>query len=239
MTTPHRTRNRDDAGKTSRRSLADSAGRIGALLLLAFASACAPATPTGGALSPTPRGSYSWSVEPGDLIRLKNWGAPEQSGDLIVNERGIVLIPTVGHIPVQGMSPDSLERTIVRAFSGRVDASRVDVQILRPITVTGGVRQPNVQIADASASVLSLVAKSGGAIRTGGDSRVFLVRTGTPTREVSVADRIGDLDVRSSDQLYVQDPSFAIRNDVTIRAAYAIVQFIATIVTVYYLIRQN
>jgi protein involved in polysaccharide export with SLBB domain len=239
VTIPHRTPTRDDAGTTSRRVRAGSAARLGAVLLLSGVVACAASAPRGGDIAPTPRGTYSWSVEPGDVIRLKNWGAPEQSGDLVVNERGIVLVPTVGHLPVQGITPDSLERRVIRAFAGRVDPSRVEVQVLRPITVTGGVKQPSVQVVDASTSVLSLVARAGGAIRPGGDSRVYLVRTGVPTREVSVADRIGDLDVRSSDQLYVQDPPYAIRNATTIQSAYQVVQFAATLVTIFYLIRQK
>ena len=238
MTISHRTPTRDDAGTTSRR-VAGTAARFGALLLLASAVACAAGTPRGGDIAPTPRGTYRWTVEPGDIVRLKNWGAPEQSGDLLVNERGIVLVPTVGHLPVQGIATDSLERRIISAFSGRVDPSRVEVQVIRPITVTGGVKQPSVQLADASTSVLSLVAKAGGAIRPGGDSHVYIVRTGVPTREVSVADRIGDLDLRSSDQLYVQDPPFAVRNAMTIQSAYQVVQFAATLVTIFYLIRQK
>jgi len=212
--------------------------RVSALLLFVSAAACTPATPVSSSVMPTPRGT-TWVVEPGDMIRLKNWGAPEQSGDLIVNERGTVLIPTVGQLAVQGITPDSLERRVVRAFSGRVDASRVDVQLFRPITVTGGVKTPSVQLVDAPTSVLSLVAKSGGAIRPGGDNKVYVVRPGEPTREVSVADRIGDLGVRASDQLYVQDPPFAVRNELTIRSAYEFVQFSATLLTIYYLIRRN
>lgn len=212
--------------------------RASAFLLLVSAAACTPATPRSSSVMPVPRGN-TWVVEPGDMIRLKNWGAPEQSGDLIVNERGTVLIPTVGQLPVQGISPDSLERRIVRAFTGRVDASRVDVQLFRPITVTGGVKNPSVQLVDAPTSVLSLVAKSGGAIRPGGDNKVYVVRPGEPTREVSVADRIGDLGIRASDQLYVQDPPFAVRNELTIRSAYELVQFSATLLTIYYLIRRN
>jgi protein involved in polysaccharide export with SLBB domain len=212
--------------------------RVSALLLFVSATACTPATPRSSSVMPSPRGN-TWVVEPGDMIRLKNWGAPEQSGDLIVNERGTVLIPTVGQIPVQGITPDSLERRIVRAFTGRVDASRVDVQLFRPITVTGGVKTPSVQFVDAPTSVLSLVAKSGGAIRPGGDNKVYVVCPGEPTREVSVADRIGDLGVRASDQLYVQDPPFAVRNELTIRSAYEFVQFSATLLTIYYLIRRN
>ena len=186
-----------------------------------------------------PRGTYSWSVEPGDIVRLKNWSAPEQSGDLTVNERGVVLVPTVGQLEVQGLSPDSLERRIVRAFAGRIDASRVDVALLRNITVTGGVKNPSVQLVEGSASVLSLVAKAGGAIKTGGDAKVYVVRPGQATREVSVADRVGDLNVKATDQLYVQDPPFAVRNEMNIRAAYEFVQFMATLVTIYFLVRDK
>jgi protein involved in polysaccharide export with SLBB domain len=186
-----------------------------------------------------PHGADRWSVEPGDVVRLKNWSAPEQSGDLTVNERGVVLVPTVGQLSVIGMSADSLEQRIVRAFAGRIDPSRVDVQLLRPITVTGGVKNPNVQLVEGSATVLSLIAKSGGAIKTGGDTKVYVVRAGQATREVSVADRVGDLGLRASDQLYVQDPPFAVRNEMNIRAAYEFVQFMATLVTIYFLVRDK
>jgi protein involved in polysaccharide export with SLBB domain len=201
--------------------------------------ACSSGVPHGADIAPVPRGTYSWSVEPGDVVRLKNWSVPEQSGDLIVNERGIVLVPTVGQLDVQGLSADSLQQRIVRAFAGRIDASRVDVQLLRSITVTGGVKNPNVQLVEGSTSVLSLIAKAGGAIKTGGDTKVYVVRPAQTTREVSVADRVSDLGVRSSDQLYVQDPPFAVRNEMNIRAAYEFVQFMATLVTIYYLVRQK
>jgi protein involved in polysaccharide export with SLBB domain len=201
--------------------------------------ACSSGVPHAADIAPVARGTYSWVVEPGDVVRLKNWSAPEQSGDLTVNERGVVLVPTVGQLDVQGLSADSLERRIVRAFAGRIDPSRVDVALLRSITVTGGVKTPNVQLVEGSASVLSLVAKAGGAIKTGGDVRVYVVRPGQATREVSVADRIGDLNVKATDQLYVQDPPFAVRNEMNIRAAYEFVQFMATLVTIYYLVRQK
>jgi protein involved in polysaccharide export with SLBB domain len=195
--------------------------------------------PRGADVAPVPRGADRWSVEPGDVVRLKNWSAPEQSGDLTVNERGVVLVPTVGQLTVIGMSADSLQQRIVRAFAGRIDPSRVDVQLLRPITVTGGVKSPNVQLVDGATSVLSLIAKSGGAIKSGGDTKIFVVRPGQATREVSVADRVGDLGLRASDQLYVQDPPFAVRNEMNIRAAYEFVQFMATLVTIYYLVKQK
>lgn len=207
--------------------------------MFAGAAACTPAVPRAASIAPTPRGAYPWTVEPGDVVRLKNWSAPEQSGDLPVNERGVVLVPTVGTLAVQGLTTDSLQQRIVRAFSGRIDPSRVDVQLFRPITVTGGVKNPSVQLVDGSTSVLSLVAKAGGTVRPGGDSRVFIVRANEPTREVSVADRIGDLGIRSSDQLYVQDPPFVVRNELAIRSAYELVQFGLGLLTIYYLVRKD
>jgi len=208
-------------------------------LLLAGAVGCTPGIPRAAEIAPTPRGEYPWTVEAGDIVRLKNWSAPDQSGDLPVNERGIVLVPTVGSLEVQGLTTDSLQQRITHAFSGRIDPSRVDVQLFRPITVTGGVKNPSVQLVDGSTSVLSLIAKAGGAIRPGGDNRVFIVRSGAPTREISVADRVGDLGIRSSDQLYVQDPPFVVRNELAIRAAYELVQFGLGLFTIYYLIRRN
>ena len=201
--------------------------------------ACAAGVPHAADVAPVPHGTYNWTVEPGDIIRLKNWSAPEQSGDLTVNERGVVLVPTVGQLDVQGLSADSLQQRIARAFAGRIDPSRVDVQLLRNITVMGGVKAPNVQLVEGSTTVLSLIAKAGGAIKTGGDTKTYVVRPGQATREISVADRVGDLGLRASDQLYVQDPPFAVRNEMNIRAAYEFVQFMATLVTIYYLVRQK
>jgi protein involved in polysaccharide export with SLBB domain len=208
-------------------------------LLLAGVVACTPGIPRAAEIAPTPRGEFPWTVEAGDIVRLKNWSAPDQSGDLPVNERGTVLVPTVGSLDVQGLTTDSLQQRITRAFSGRIDPSRGDVQLFRPITVTGGVKNPSVQLVDGSTSVLSLIAKAGGAIRPGGASRVFIVRPSEPTREVSVADPVGALGVRAGDQLYVQDPPFVVRNELAIRAAYELVQFGLGVFTIYYLIRRN
>ena len=214
------------------------------LLLLAMgvalvATACVPAVPRSSSVLPSPRSGVSWQVEPGDVIRLRNWGSPEQSGDLLVNDHGVVLVPSVGRLAVSGASPDSVERQIVRAYAGRLDPSRVEVTILRPIAVVGGVRAPGVQLADPSSSVLSLIVRGGGPIRPGGDTRVYLLRTGEAAREVSLADRVADLGLRATDELYVQDPPFVVRNELSIRAAFELLQFTASLVTLIYLVRRG
>jgi hypothetical protein len=110
--------------------------------------------------------------------------------------------------------------------------------MLRPIAVVGGVKNSGVQLADPSTSVLSLMVRAGGPVRTGGDVRVFVLRPGETTREVSTADLVADLGLRSTDQLYVQDPSFLLRNEGALRSVFGGLQLVAGALTVMYLVRR-
>lgn len=210
------------------------------MLAVALAmAACVPPVPVAPDAQPMARGTNLWLVESGDVIRLRTWLTADQSGDLPVNERGQVLIPNVGRMSVAGLSPAAVEAQIVRAYATRVDSSRVEVTFLRPVSVVGGVKAAGVQLADPSASVLSLVSRAGGPIRSGGDLRAYLLRVGKPTREISLADRASELGIRSTDQLYVQDPPFVIRNQVAIQSVFEVLGFISSSLTILYLIRRN
>lgn len=189
-------------------------------------------------MQPTARGANQWLVEPGDVIRLRVWLAADQSGDLAVNERGQVLVPTVGRLTVVGLTPPVVENLIVRAYAARLDSSKVEVTFLRPVSVVGGVKVPGIQLADPSATVLSLISRTGGPLRPGGDLRVYLLRIGEATHEISTADRVSDIGIRSSDQLYVQDPPFVVRNEIAVRTAFELLQFISTALTIVLLVRR-
>jgi polysaccharide export outer membrane protein len=207
--------------------------------MLLLAAACVPSVPEAPTVAPAPRNAPQWVVESGDVIRLRVWLSPEASGDLPVNERGVVLVPTVGRMTVTGLSPTAVESQIVRGFAGRLDSSRVEVTFLRPVAVVGGVKTPGVQLADPSASVLSLIARAGGPTRPGGDVRAFLIRIGEPVREISPGDRVSDLGIRSTDQLYAQDPPFAVRNEIAIRTVTEVLSIVGSIVTIVLLITRN
>ena len=59
--------------------------RLGALVAFSALVACSAGVPHGADIAPVPRGTFAWTVESGDVVHLKNWSAPEQSGDLTVN----------------------------------------------------------------------------------------------------------------------------------------------------------
>ena len=212
--------------------------RSACILALGLAG-CVPTIPLAPEVQPVARGTNQWLVEPGDVIRLRTWLTTDQSGDLPVNERGQVLVPNVGRLTVVGLSPAAVEVQIVRAYSGRIDSSRVEVTFLRPVSVVGGVKTAGVQWADPSASVLSLISRAGGPIRAGGDLRAFLLRVGETTHEISTADRVSDLGIRSTDQLYVQDPPFVIRNQAAIQSVFEILNFLSTSVTIFFIVRRS
>lgn len=212
--------------------------RRATLPALVALGACVPAVPLSPTTQPTPRAANEWLVEPGDVIRLRVWLAPDQSGDLPVNERGQILVPTVGRLTVAGRTPPVVEAQIVHAYATRLDSSKVEVLFLRPVSVLGGVKTPGIQLADPSATVLSLISRAGGPLRPGGDVRAYLLRIGEPTREVSLADHVSDVGIRSSDQLYVQDPPFVVRNEMAIRSAFELMQVVSTIITLIVLVRR-
>lgn len=215
------------------------AARRCVFMITLLAGGCVPTIPLTPEIAPVARGTNQWLVESGDVIRLRTWLTTDQSGDLPVNERGQVLIPNVGRLTVAGLSPTAVETLIVRAYSGRLDSSRVEVTFLRPVSVLGGVKSAGVQLADPSSSVLSLISRAGGPIRSGGDLRAFLLRAGEPTREISTADRVSDLGIRSTDQLYVQDPPFVIRNQAAIQSVLEVLNFLSTSLTIFFLVRRG
>lgn len=194
-----------------------------------------PVAPT---VRPVGSGISDWVAEAGDIVRLRAWLTTDQSGDLPVNERGEVMVPTVGRLKVTGMTPAAVEAAIVRAYASRLDSTRIEVVFLRPISVMGGVKNPGVQLADPSSTVLSLVSRAGGPLRPQGDLKVYLLRVDEPTREVSVADRAAELGVRTSDQIYVEDPPFVVRNEAAIRTALDLLSALASTLTIVLLIRR-
>ncbi len=222
--------------------------RRGALLLtLLLAAGCVPAVPRSPQLRPSATGTVQWIVEPGDVVRLRTFESSSTAGaaptivdnNIPVNERGEILLPNVGRVTVIGLTPTAVERTVVNSYAGRLDSTRVEVTFLRPLAVLGGVKQPGVQLAEPSASVVTLAARAGGPTRVGGDFRVFLLRPGSPNLEVSTADRVSELNVRSTDQLYIQDPSFAVRNEAGFRAIFEVVALITSSLTILFLITRK
>ena len=190
-----------------------------AALLLAALLSVAGATPL--AAQGLPAGSATASAAqaaapgliPGDVVRVRVWREPDLSGDFAVDENGTVVLPRLGRIDAAGVPPAALRERVVRGYTAFLNHTSVEVTLLRRVQVLGAVRNPGLYPVDATMTVGDALALAGGTTPQGHPDRVVLVhRDGGGGTVVSRRTLIGDSPLRSGDQVFVPERSWASRN---------------------------
>src|SRR5665213_500648 len=152
-------------------------------------------------------------LKPGDMVRLRVWREPDLSGDFQVDEAGVVVFPRVGSVSVLMISPDSLKRTLINAYSEYLKDPSIDVTLLRRITVGGAVRTPGLYPVDATMTINDVLALAGGPTPEGKHNEVTLIRDGhTIATELNKSARVDESPLQSGDQIYVPERSWLSRN---------------------------
>ena len=185
-----------------------------------------------------PRGSDSLMVAsanlgPGDFILLKIWREPDLSDTVQVDNAGVAVFPKLGPMKVTGIGPDSLERVLVRDYGRYLQNPSVKVTILRRITIWGAVMRPGTYPVDLTMTITDALALAGGASSDGKSDKVEL-RRGSMRGMIDLSrgpKRVGDLSLRSGDQLVVPQRSWVSRNPGVVVAA------LGTLATVAFLFR--
>ena len=204
-------------------------------LVLAVLLAVAP----GMVLSQTgPRGTdsarvTSASLGPGDFILVKIWREPDLSDTVQVDNSGVAVFPKLGPIEVTGIRPDSLERLLVHDYSRYLQNPSIKVTVLRRITIWGAVMRPGTYPVDLTMAITDALALAGGASSEGKSDKVEL-RRGSMRRMIDLSgetERVGDLSLRSGDQLLVPRRSWVSRNPGVVVAA------LGSLTTLIYLLR--
>ena len=109
----------------------------------------------------------SYSINPGDNIQLRLWGAYQFAGTLTVDPQGNIFIPNVGPLKVAGVNNGQLQGIVQQAVR-RVYVSNVGVyaalEQAQPVKVlvTGSVTQPGSYGGVSSDSVLAYLDRAGG-----------------------------------------------------------------------------
>lgn len=117
-------------------------------------------------------------VSPGDVVRVTVFRKPELTGEMDVAPDGSLVHPLYRAVNVAGITEGEMEQRI-RAFLTRYEAepSFVIERMVR-VTVSGEVRQPNVQLLKPSATVFEALTRAGGATERGSLQRVSLYHKG-------------------------------------------------------------
>jgi polysaccharide export outer membrane protein len=174
----------------------------------------------------------------GDMVRVTVFRNPELTTEAKVSERGTILFPMIGEVPVSGLTPSQAGQRIGdKLRSGRyVVNPEVTVSMMqvnsRQVSVLGNVIKPGrYPIDSTSVRVTDFIANAGGISPTGSDSvTVLMNRGGRQERiEVDLADmfRRGDLSsniaLEPGDTIYVNKaPMVYVYGEVQKGGAYRI-----------------
>lgn len=152
-------------------------------------------------------------LRPGDLIRLKIWREDSLSGDYVVDEDGVVVLPLLGPRVVTGLSPDSIKVALVEEYAEYLTHRSIDVIPMWRINVLGAVNKPGLYPVDATMTIADVLALAGGATSQGKTDKFELIRDGvTISARVTQQTLVGQLPIRSGDQLFVREKNWISRN---------------------------
>ena len=109
----------------------------------------------------------SYTINPGDNIQLRMWGAYQFSGNLTVDPQGNIFIPNVGPVRIAGITNGVLQSTVeqrVRQIYRANVGVYAALETAQPVKVfvTGFVMQPGYYGGVAADSVLSYLDRAGG-----------------------------------------------------------------------------
>ena len=201
------------------------------VVLLAVTMALPSVKPLAGqsaAAAPAAPPAAEALLRPGDVVRLKIWREPDLSGELVVDEGGVVTFPKLGPMLVTTLAPDALKRTLTDEYQKYLLNPSIEITLLRRVTVLGAVRRAGVYPLDPTMTIADALAMAGGVAPEGSTDRVEVRRVGERiATNLDARTRIADTPIRSGDQLYVPERSWLSRNSAVVTSAASILSSVA------------
>lgn len=188
---------------------------IGLAILAGCSTAATSETPA--YLTPQETAAADVFVRPGDQVALHIWNEPEMSDTFSVASDGLVTLPRLGAVRVDGRSVREIETELREAYSEYLHNPSVDVVVLRRVGVIGEVKFPGLYLADLTMTLPDLIARAGGATPAGNPNDITLFRGsrefhfGADDRE-----RLALTDIQSGDQIVIGERSFFARNSLAV-----------------------
>ncbi|CAN5675900.1 hypothetical protein BH23GEM9_BH23GEM9_19040 [soil metagenome] len=153
-------------------------------------------------------------ITPGDLLRVTVLREPNLSFEQTVPVDGIIDFHRLGRKDVRGRSGEDLRAQLLEEYSRYLVNPTIRLEVMRKVQVLGAVREPHIYLLHPTMTIMDAVAMAGGQTPEGRTDRVELRRNGELIEVLllSEAGNLSDSPIRSGDQLYVPERSFASRN---------------------------
>lgn len=142
-------------------------------------------TPARSNSSSRPVGGIS-AVGPGDTLQVTVFGQPELSATITVSVAGNIVVPVVGSIAVNGMSPATVAGKVAAGLRSKnyLQDPQVSVEVLQVrsqmTSILGEVMRPGRYPLEGELSLLELLAMAGGLKETADDTAVLLRKSTSP-----------------------------------------------------------
>lgn len=172
----------------------------------------------------------------GDTVRVTAFRYPELTTEVRLSEEGKAILPLIGQVTLQGMTPDQASKHIAERYTkgNFVMNPSIGVSVLqarsRQVSVLGFVNRPGRYVLDGtSARVSDVIAMAGGLLPTAADrATVQMSRDGkTEAFDIDLAaimqgnDVTKNIEVRSGDSVFVpKAPMFYIHGEVARGGSY-------------------
>lgn len=152
--------------------------------------------------APTPEPT----VNPGDQIRLTVWRNEEYTGEFKVGRDSTLQHPLLQEVPVVGVSMDVVKARLSHFLATYVQNPQIVVEPLYPVSVMGGVRQPNLYTLPGGTTLGQAIATAGGPTERGKMDKVHVFRGNTQV-VLNLRDdyvRNGTIPIVSGDQIFLE-----------------------------------
>lgn len=168
---------------------------------------------TGARAQDVPTAGVEAKLVPGDVIRLSIWREPDLTGEFLVQEDGIAVLPRLGPVRVVDETPTSIKERLVTEFEKTLVNPSIEVVVLRRILITGEVGGEGVYPVDPTMSLVEVLALAGGPNAAAKKNRVDLIR-GQREFEIDLGDPLAvrNVSLQSGDQLHVPRANAWVRN---------------------------
>ncbi len=201
------------------------------LLIAVLALAAVPA-------SAQPGGQGSYSLAPGDVLRIDIWREPGLSGEFLVDIGGVVTLPLLGRQSVSGVPVDQLHERLMEQYAAHLRNPSITITPRRRVNIFGEVRQPGLYPLDPTITLAGAIALAGGATEDGNLSRIRILREGQEIRSrVGTAETLANADVRSGDQIIVERRGWFDRNSPVLFGSA--INVLTTIITTLIILAAN
>lgn len=160
------------------------------------------------------------TLRPGDAIRVEIWREGDLSGEFPVGLDGTVTLPLLGRRRLVDIPLSAIRDTLIAQYQVHLRNPSINVTPIRRVSVLGEVQRPGLYGADPTLSLAGVVALAGGATPDGNLNRIRIIREGQVYREqVGAGETLSGADIRSGDQIVVEQRSWFSRNTVFLLSA--------------------